>query len=557
VISPGGHFGPRPPYSVMPSLVVRGNTHRCAYYPGYYVKCEVSLLCTDSPLLRAGPHLYGSGLVEDLFTNPPGTDHSESSTAPVPQDPTADGAASLSGGWFPTAWLLGDPVDNPTPPPPTDKEMEIISVFAQAYGVYSGDVTWLHHLQHHNDASPDPHNPTLGQKAGNYAYVFQSQTQQLLSSMTIPLGQQRRFCFRFRLPPSLPPSYRGQAVRYCYYVWLCVIWKTRALAPRQTVVKIPFKVWSPLASLAPVVAPYAPEGFDYDWSVAELSTDWESQRTDDPMADQLVYFACVPSLAATTEERRRFQKQFHPPSNIIATNMASAITDSLSSLAHIQLPDLQVPVARRMADPYEFLHQATQHQLTTHNGLKEYIIQNQGRAAAAAPQVPFLKYLTTASHYCVGDSVQGSLVQIENGRFICVKVSVRLECEEKVPIELLRPCTVAPAKEGDGNPFATPVRVVNRLVVGEWEEYLLDCQESDFALPIGPTHPASLYTDKVTCEWVLRFEFHYAAIDGATDPHSTLQCEDPIRWHHPLHVLLPPQTCRHDKPGRTVCMVAS
>jgi len=41
------------------------------------------------------------------------------------------------------------------------------------------------------------------------------------------------------------------------------------------------------------------------------------------------------------------------------------------------------------------------------------------------------------------------------------------------------------------------VRVVNRLVVGEWEEYLLDCQESDFALPIGPTHPASLYTDKV------------------------------------------------------------
>ena len=84
------------------------------------------------------------------------------------------------------------------------------------------------------------HNHHMGCKPGIFmqhsircSRLMQSQTQQLLSSMNIPVTKHRKFCFRFRLPQSLPPSFRGHAIRYSYYVWLCVIWKAACSAPRS------------------------------------------------------------------------------------------------------------------------------------------------------------------------------------------------------------------------------------------------------------------------------------------------------------------------------------
>lgn len=113
-------------------------------------------------------------------------------------------------------------------------------------------------------------------------------------------------------------------------------------------------MWSPLFSLHPAGAPYLPEGFNFDWSVAELPPTQgfaaerpstaagrslrgfgpppptlpsrgpllpEAQRTDDPSADQLVYFSSMPSLAASSEQRKRFQV---PPNTATVTGQRRA-----------------------------------------------------------------------------------------------------------------------------------------------------------------------------------------------------------------------------------------
>eukprot|EP00667_Euglena_gracilis_P006888 EG_transcript_6951 len=562
----------------MAALVVQANTHRCAYYPGFYVKTEVTLLCTSSPLVRGpGPHPYSAGALADLFLpgdeGPPaapsngpsaGLAGSAGHSPPGPPGQRRGSRGSVGdlatgsplASWLPGGWLGGG--EEAAVAPVVDRRgLDIVSVFGQAYGICTGDATWLTPLRPAQEAAPPVPQPSAdGPRPSNYAYVFQSQTQQLLSSMNIPVAQSRKFCFRFRLPHGVPPSYRGQAIRYSYYVWLCIIWKTPTTSPRQFVVKVPFKVWSPLFSLHPAGAPYLPEGFNFDWSVAELPP--EAQRTDDPSADQLVYFSSMPSLAASSEQRKRFQREMQSPSNILATNMASAITDSLTSLAHAALKDLQVPIPRRRPDPLEFIFQAVQTHLASQNGTKEFLIQNQGKTASVC-QVPFLKYISYATHYCIGDTVQGALQQMPNDHFICVKVSVRLECEEKVPVELFKPGTIVATKDiGVGNPLTVPTRIISRSVVAEVEEYCMDCEATSFALMLPPSQPPSLYTDKVTCEWQLRFEFHYATVAAAAAPPAAgpVQCEDVIRWHQPLHVFVPPLPCKNEQPGRPVFAVA-
>eukprot|EP00668_Euglena_longa_P015325 GGOE01019395.1.p2 GENE.GGOE01019395.1~~GGOE01019395.1.p2 ORF type:complete len:541 (+),score=146.27 GGOE01019395.1:103-1725(+) len=539
----------------MAALVVRANTHRCAYYPGFYIKTEVTLLCSDSPFLRGpGPQPYSNGALADLFAA--GDEGGAPPDRPLPPSRGSGGDASPAlGSWFMGNWLGG--AEDAATMVVDCRGIDIVSVFGQAYGICTADATWLNQLQPAQQAAVHVQQSCLdGPKPNNYAYVFQSQTQQLLSSMNIPVAQSRKFCFRFRLPHGVPPSFRGQAIRYSYYVWLCIIWKTHTTSPRQFVVKVPFKVWSPLYSVHPTVAPYFPEDFNFDWSVAELPP--EVQRTDDPSADQLVYFSSMPSLAASSEQRKRFQREMQTPSNILATNMASAITDSLTSLAHVALKELQVPIPRRRPDPLEFIFQVVQTHLASQNGTKEFIIQNQGKTAATC-QVPFLKYISYATHYCIGDTVQGALHHLPNDYFICVKVSIRLECEEKVPVELFKPGTIVATKDvGVGNPLTVPTRIISRSVVAEAEEYCMDCETTHFSLMLPPSQPPSLYTDKVTSEWQLRFEFHYATVANAsTLPASgPIQCEDVIRWHQPLHVFVPPLPCKNEKPGRPVYAVA-
>lgn len=62
----------------------------------------------------------------------------------------------------------------------------------------------------------------------------------------------------------------------------------------------------------------------------------------------------------------------------------------------------------------------------------------------------------------------------------------------------------------------------------------------------------------MTCEWQLRFEFHYATVAAAAAPPAAgpVQCEDVIRWHQPLHVFVPPLPCKNEQPGRPVYAVA-
>ena len=246
------------------------------------------------------------------------------------------------------------------PPAPSDaRSIELRASCAQVTGLCLADSTWVNDLSsyaeglsHPYDAAadtapragddagswglwswlggkPDEAQPAvrwedgqlpkqvLGKHQANVQKVLETETAELLPARSrLRLGELRTLSCRLTLPQELPPSYQGYALKYVYYVWCCVVWKEDGAGVVQHVLKLPFSVWNPAASLRPIRPVPLPAGFDYEWAVEAVDASHQCERSravaetcferltgsscDDAFA---ILASCAPETAQTPVEQ--------------------------------------------------------------------------------------------------------------------------------------------------------------------------------------------------------------------------------------------------------------
>jgi hypothetical protein len=96
----------------------------------------------------------------------------------------------------------------------------------------------------------------------------------LSGGVQIPIRGSRAVSFSARLPPSLPPSFRGNAIKYSYSIVVSISQVPAAHVPKPQTTAIPIRIISPSSSLAPISPPPPPAAvFDYEVSVHDGEVD--------------------------------------------------------------------------------------------------------------------------------------------------------------------------------------------------------------------------------------------------------------------------------------------
>ena len=107
--------------------------------------------------------------------------------------------------------------------------------------------------------------PVVSKLQTNYQNVLESSPVEILPRETrLGCGSMQTFSLRMTLPPELPPSYHGYAMKYVYHVWCCAVWSHKGVV-RHHVLRLPFLLVNPAASLRPIRPAPLPSRFDHDW----------------------------------------------------------------------------------------------------------------------------------------------------------------------------------------------------------------------------------------------------------------------------------------------------
>eukprot|EP00756_Hemistasia_phaeocysticola_P062370 Hpha_TRINITY_DN5802_c0_g1::TRINITY_DN5802_c0_g1_i1::g.45638::m.45638 len=345
-------------------------------------------------------------------------------------------------------------------------------------------------------------------------------------------------------------------MRYSYYLWCAVTWRDTKGQPHEQVLRLPFRVCNPLASLRPIRPPFAPPGWECRWRQREVQLKDEprgqghwalcnplaaelgrlrSTQTPSPIGDpgveEVEDFVLSPVAPSAPDPLIRSPSISGPPSP--ASEMGDLLQDERSRQGdRLQMPTTPVSIFVDAFNSIESLVAITPPVRCT-------------PVCPATSARPFCHVLTAAEHLCVGDTVAGVVRAELDCDVTFLRCSVRLEYEERVPAELFKqgthvpnPPRAFPALAPDAG-FAAR-QTTQTVVVEDFEEIMLDCLETNFEFVLAAHYPTSLYTDKASVEWFLRFEFDYAP--AGEDPAAggaPPNCMEPILWQLPLVVHTP------------------
>eukprot|EP01065_Artemidia_motanka_P022675 TRINITY_DN26877_c0_g1_i2.p1 TRINITY_DN26877_c0_g1~~TRINITY_DN26877_c0_g1_i2.p1 ORF type:complete len:579 (+),score=152.00 TRINITY_DN26877_c0_g1_i2:53-1738(+) len=557
------------------AVVLRGRLHRTAYFPGGTLKFEVSVLATPA---QGGEMLpYDESALPALF---------KAAQHVTPAGPAVGvqvlavqlyGVCSADGTWINDINEFGDPLSGaaPEPPDPDGKEAE----------------GWLQWLVGTNGEKAHPSRPAAasgaplpapayGKRNSNYHFVFRTGIEELMPGETkLVFGQARRFVCQVDLPPGLPPSYTGHTIRYVYYVWCSATVRTPGGDVRQHELRIPFRVCNPVASLRPVRPPFVSPMWEYRWKAREVALADDSARHGHAALMHPPEDACrspaPAALGSTTaayavvgRERTPLHGSegfvdspatatwpnpeapaVHSPLSRDAPPSPSSELGELLRGDEVDAGDPAPPASDAPPSPFVDVYAAVDRLLSAPKPLRETPV------CPAGSSTPFCFVLTHQQHLCIGDTVTGVVRVADDPEVDFVRLAVRLEYDERVPVQLFKQGTHMPqAARVFSKDSATQTQTTQTFVVDESEEAMCDCAETSFEFVVAAHHPTSLYTDKVTVEWYLRFEFVCAPL-GALDAARAavhVDCLGPVLWELPLQVHLPPTECKSKKAGQYV-----
>jgi hypothetical protein len=456
-------------------LLVQGQLHRPLYHPGEAVKCTVTL----------------------------------SPTAALPDAKYDDATTPYDTG------VLDGRCARATPAAP----VEVLSATLVCFGNMRGDAArlqidddrngeWEQRLRDHlpvavglADVLAPAERPPGASDVPPGTHLFIAPVAKLQPQpLNVAPGTDVVFATTFRLPPRLPPTYRGRSVRVYYGAHLAVVSRPVGGTGPSTVAiaRVPIAVAAPLPSLCLLRSPFVDTG---------LMTDFEVET------------ATLPT-APTPEQC--------PP-----------LCDGLSVAASGAAPS-------PAADSFH---------LSAALGFEQELPQADGAPTESCVRYrgePVLDLFLWSALVRHGDALRGVLTPTPGSAYCCVRAVMRVIVDETVPPAVLRRGTIVPAGSvgrSDGEV------VMHHDVVDEREYYVGNA----VALPLEYHLPAttaqqSLRTDVVSLRWSASFTFHMARRADAHGPAATKHLlPDPVVLPVPLTVYVPvrftaPNSCAAPAP---------
>lgn len=456
--------------------VLKAQLHRPRYIPGDVVKASFTVLCTDR--ITASDRRKGGGLVPFV------DDLSRLEERPATLDARGTPAVTVI---RVAAQFVGSRV--------TDKSR------IKSAGL-DEDESFVQ-LVASPDALPGHEEPHC---------IFTSGVAAPIQNQPMQLHQHASACISCALPPSLPPSYRGQCARFYYGIYFSCIWESGGQTS-VTTLRVPIRVTSPIAAITTLRAPYASVQRPLEIRSVILPP-LPTPAISPPLSDQLLSREpCTDSVLKDEGQR------LSPPA---AAGLAG-------------LTGCGAPSAFR-ASGAQFVAHTLRCTINEQSVATEYTIRHN--------QTPTLGLVLLSTAVQVGETLRGVFTTMPNNETCCCRVTVSIESFETVPRDLFQPGSIIPSgsrKDERGEDLV----VTQSKVVEEQEFFLCNAAQVPLDLHLSPLkYTQTMRTDVVSLSWVLRFKFWNCAAMELTKPGATAirllsgfdELEVPLTLFSPLAV---------------------
>ncbi|CAM6038986.1 unnamed protein product [Sphagnum compactum] len=468
--------------------------------------------------------------------------------------------------------------------------MEDLSV--EVRGIEKLDPQWL--------VTPKP--PSGSKQRRGERIILESSSTSIVSNVLIGHGTSKTYMVRMMLPKILPPTYRGTAVRYLYYLSSTLHWSpavvengnghhsasVSGLEPVEVRMSVP--VWTMPNSSGLVseelqagdhygsngiVPPFPLEieiqwkekGDEYSWAWAsDLNFGFEDNRGSghDSESSTMTSPTKSGSLEPAFERALSFSSQPATPKSLGKDTMEPALPTP-----HLKKTDEFMPSSSQLSfdSGSSALLLISISQCFTlfvisscisssqsglcNNGLSlcVAVTYNRGRSYNIKMDdqvlVRFSPKNVTSTYY-YGDMVAGTLQFFhDEGPRRCLEVSAVLETRE-----VLNPSSVHPSRKNS----STITKVQS-----EYYEVVCDMTNTHFVFSVPMDGPPSFSTPLLTVQWILRFEFVASLPDvnwSEVEHPMLLELEQRRKgeWSMPLTVHAPlPRTHTAEKRGGETC----
>ncbi|KAH9577271.1 Reduced growth phenotype protein 1 [Trypanosoma melophagium] len=377
--------------------------------------------------------------------------------------------------------------------------IRVNTLSAQIVGVCDVDSRRIHYGLNEKISTNGESRALIEEKIPKYHVIhklFSSEEFFLAKELPIRERETKAFAVTFALPDYLPPSYRGQCVRFYYGLHIYGTYsKTRETSVPMKL-RLPIKVFSSQAVISPLLLPpYFPlENFDFREKVVLLQP-VPSPSVTDPLQDHL-----MPSDVESFNVRQLWER----------------VTNSIAKRLSEQRTPLEHPVK------------------------------------IGGELVVTVVILSTT--VTIGDSLNGVFLLQPNPKSQLIKVIgvvEFLECCSRDHLKKGITCYPLPGEEERG------LTVVQTAVIEEYEWALLGRDSVSFSLSFTNwNYYASMQTDVVTTCWQLRIRFLCSSpsalqqfYTGRSDGFEI--AEDEPELVIPLTIVPPPHR-EHPRMGNTV-----
>ena len=486
----------------MVTLTVKAQLHRAYYVPGDTVKCCFHLLNTDrheSLVDETGrwdddlrtARLVGTTIADcapairivSIRLQLLGTsaiDTTRLSEAAFSKTTRFADEAAASGDWILTESL-------------TDSPSSLATAASCAHNFYatpiveptSQTVTSALRSSSNNDSNG-------GASPGGASATRSGSTPVSTESHVLQVSERLSGAVTTKLPQGLPPTHKGQNVRYEYAFHISIVWAVASGDGKEgekqlTVLRVPVKLYSPAATITVLRSPFA-----------------TLRLMNDPSATQAVLMPTQSSPA-----------------------FASPLSDALMTKDAVSAALINDPGRHYVAE-------AAKAQLQRLSSPSEYLIRHH--------QVPVTTLFLSAHAATLGSSILGTFTQVPNSDWVCGRVTAGMEMYERVPKKLFHKNAIIPKRtnthlgaspshgrtEGSFSTYSIDwmdhapeglavsredpeeeLIVSHSKVVEELEWFTGQAVEMPFTLSFTPAkYCCSFHTESVSVTWMLRLRFY-------------------------------------------------
>ncbi|CAM6097364.1 unnamed protein product [Calypogeia fissa] len=441
--------------------------------------------------------------------------------------------------------------------------------------------------------------------------ILETSSTSVISNVLIGLGETRTYMVRTMLPKVLPPSYKGTAVRYVYYMTVSVQWTDTVVEnghgashqPHTAPVELrtPFQVWTlPNSSGLTADELHSKDHYGFSGIVPPSSIKIEIQWRE---KDEYSYWAQAADVAelhsdddkisrvsessTSSPVKGNFEQTFERsllvssprgPSkeNLATTSLRKALSHSALPAAFLSEKQVtQDDVLSRSFDKrigswegasegsgsFQAVAKGSNGQLSSYqNGIESgYTGAREEERAISPPSSPSLRYMRGKTYNIrINDQI---LVRFgprnpESVYYYGDTVSGTLTfLREEGARRCLEVSAVLETREILNPSYIHPSRKNSSMiskVQSEYFETVCDMIQSHFIFSIPMDGPPSFSTPLISVQWILRFEFVASPpkVDWSKYAHPLLiEDREKGEWSLPIlvHAPLPPRA-RKDRP---------